>query len=1486
MNKKRTVLFLFFLFLIILPTNLKAESNPGFEADSLRDLALKSYDNGEYDKALQLFQEELKLRKEINDRDGEAESFNNIGNLHYVLGEYEKAIGYYAEALKIMKELGNQAGEFYALFYIGNAYYSLSKYEDVLKFYIDALEIIKETHNRDSEGTMLNSLGVVCENLERYEDAIKYYTEALKIKKEIKDLEGATLVLNNIANLYYEKLNRYEEALKYYGQSLEISREIGDRSNEAVIFNRVGVINFNLKEYEEALKYFGDALTITKEAGDRGYELTILINIANSYYNMAKNSDALKYYEEALTTAREVGDYYAEMEILKQLIELYKHSNDYAKAVECFIGLYKLTEPAARQSLKLFDANDTLVIPYILDSLKSADAEMRECAVWILGEVKARQAVLELIKILKDKNEHTDIRIAAAEALGEIFDNQAIPHLIEVMKDKNPVIRKAVIRALNAWGWWLDRKAVKSLREALKDENEDVRHEAAFTLGWMGDPEAIKPLIEILKSDSAHLRDYALGILAAPMSILYDISEAVPQLVILLKDKANALTATYVLRMIHDQKTVIPLIDALKNEDALVRSGAAGALGGIGDKQAIPSLIELLKDENPEVCIAAAFALWELGDNQGVPLLIEILKKGNAHLKNSVIWRLARIGDKSVVSVLIDLLKNDKSGEVRANAVQALGGLGDGSVVSVLIESLTKDRNENVRRNAVLALGQLNAKSTVPILIEVLQKDEDFLVRANAAEALGKFGDKSAVPVLVEALIKNKEYWVRDCAIMALGKIGDKSAVPSLIEALKNEENTVAEIRAIIYALKKFDDWTTILDLLKESERLKLESKIGVLLLAGWMCGESRKINQQLEIAIKAYNEAIKIDNYPFKIRALWQISEALLELDKPDSALAKLVEAEKLIKELIIREREALDFPEAQTFCLLGECYLALGKSTEALGSFNEALNAIEHNKGLWWNKDEEILMELKGRIIIRRGDAKTQGAIDDYSKGREIYKEHKPLERKAREAAEDANMRLISLLIIQEKYDEAQKIIEEELIVRQKELFDETDPELANPEEQKELEKGRKMLKEIAELKNKLDEMKNESTTLEGIKKQKEKIEELKLEQQKKQQEYKNFIVELKKTHPELASIIGSEPTDLKHLQESLPDSTAILQYLISEENLYIFVVTKNNLYAEAIDLPRQTLEEKIKNLCSLMCSKIIVQQAREMSNEEFHTNFMQPLEKTLLALYSYLIEPVEFELAGVKQLGIVPNGILHYLPFSVLMFKGATGKVNYLIEKYEIFVVNSTTNLQFAMQKGGCEIEESKLIAFGNADGTLKCAEMEVQEIEHILPKARVYILGDATKEKAKEPIGECSILHFATHGILNGEDATASYIVLAPVGEKGRLTVKETWGLNLKNCQLVTLSSCQTALGELIAGDEIINLAGAFIYAGTPTVMATLWQVDDEMTTMLMKEFYTQLKSGKTKTECLRQAQLSIIGCEDKNFSHPFFWAPFILIGYWR
>lgn len=182
-------------------------------------------------------------------------------------------------------------------------------------------------------------------------------------------------------------------------------------------------------------------------------------------------------------------------------------------------------------------------------------------------------------------------------------------------------------------------------------------------------------------------------------------------------------------------------------------------------------------------------------------------------------------------------------------------------------------------------------------------------------------------------------------------------------------------------------------------------------------------------------------------------------------------------------------------------------------------------------------------------------------------------------------------------------------------------------------------------------------------------------------------------------------------------------------------------------------------------------------------------------------------------------------------------------------------------------------------------------EAESIARLFPaeQADVFQGTQATEENAKAAgrLAKYRILHFAAHGLINQHRPRFSGIVLtlprnsrqaANAVEDGILQAYEIFNLKL-NADLVVLSACETGLGKEVNGEGMMSLIRAFIYAGTPSVAASLWNVDDEKSADLMIRFYTHLQSGKSKAEALRQAQLEMI----QKSGAPYFWAPFVLVG---
>lgn len=409
-----------------------------------------------------------------------------------------------------------------------------------------------------------------------------------------------------------------------------------------------------------------------------------------------------------------------------------------------------------------------------------------------------------------------------------------------------------------------------------------------------------------------------------------------------------------------------------------------------------------------------------------------------------------------------------------------------------------------------------------------------------------------------------------------------------------------------------------------------------------------------------------------------------------------------------------------------------------------------------------------------------------------------------------------------------------------------------------------------------------------------------------------YNDYLGKICKENKEQASLMSVEPLTLKEVQERLDPNVTMLEYFVSGNNVWLWVVEKDRVQFVSSSIARKDLVTKVTELRDTIY---------QFGEKDRFNALSQDLHKLL-------IQPALSHIRG-KELIIVPHDVLHYLPFQALL--GSDRR--YLIEKHPIYYLSSASLMQFTQEKRKAKGELTSVIAqggkvltFGNPDlddpqKALQFAEIEAREIKSLYPQAAIYLQKEATEEKAKTLSPQNDIVHFASHAELNEDDPLVSAIRLAKTDkEDGRLEVREIFGMDLK-ASLVVLSACETGLGKLSSGDELVGLTRAFIYAGTPSVVASLWSVEDSSTAQLMASFYKNLKT-MTKVEALRQAQLNLIrgnvnsdllarrgiGGVGKlgevptpkpaaqsqspdagspavsiSTSHPYFWAPFILVG---
>lgn len=384
------------------------------------------------------------------------------------------------------------------------------------------------------------------------------------------------------------------------------------------------------------------------------------------------------------------------------------------------------------------------------------------------------------------------------------------------------------------------------------------------------------------------------------------------------------------------------------------------------------------------------------------------------------------------------------------------------------------------------------------------------------------------------------------------------------------------------------------------------------------------------------------------------------------------------------------------------------------------------------------------------------------------------------------------------------------------------------------------------------------------------KEKINSLEQLMTVAQNDYQNFIDSLVTQNETLAENFSKNvnPIQLEAACRKLPPDMTILEYLIADNKLIIFIASNNTLEAKMVEINSSDFEKFILSFYNQIISK---------TDEH-------KLKNNAAQLYSILIDPVKDKIKDSKKLVIIPTGKLFKLPFHAIGKTDSDNKFHYLLEEYSIFYTN---NLEF-INSAGSTNNDIRIVAYGNADSTLPNAEVEVNNIKSVFSKTMVYTRHMATEDLAKQNMVSFPYIHFATHGNLDPVNFKNSYLTLAPnviKGEDGRLTMLEIRSIKyLNNCNLVILSACNTAVNDEKIEGWINNPANVFITKGARSVIASLWMVDDLATSKLMENLYLNMKNNQNKLEALRNAQLKLL--ETPGFTHPYFWAAFELIGDWK
>ncbi len=398
---------------------------------------------------------------------------------------------------------------------------------------------------------------------------------------------------------------------------------------------------------------------------------------------------------------------------------------------------------------------------------------------------------------------------------------------------------------------------------------------------------------------------------------------------------------------------------------------------------------------------------------------------------------------------------------------------------------------------------------------------------------------------------------------------------------------------------------------------------------------------------------------------------------------------------------------------------------------------------------------------------------------------------------------------------------------------------------------------------------------------------------------QQLKNLINQLDKDYPEYHNLrYRSEYISVEHVQtELLEPNQALIEYFVGQKNIYIFLIKPGDYKILSVEK-----DFALKDWVRQMRSGIYDYQISGKTDEVSYLDYSDTFAIASFQLYEKLIKPIYGELP--EQLIIVPDGILNYIPFEVLLtakpaeshqFKNHA----YLIKDHQISYSFSATHLRELRQKKNNakkdflafapSFKTSAQLLASTEDrrsnlGPLQFSIPEVEGIQKLLG-GEVYVGELATEENFIQLAENYNILHLATHGKANDKAGDYSYLAFTEIEdslENEFLYVRDLYNMRL-NADMVVLSACETGLGELQRGEGVVSLARGFSYAGAKSIITTLWSVSDENTKNLMLPFYQNIKSGMDKDAALRKAKLDYLEQNSHLDAHPFYWAGLVAMG---
>ena len=364
------------------------------------------------------------------------------------------------------------------------------------------------------------------------------------------------------------------------------------------------------------------------------------------------------------------------------------------------------------------------------------------------------------------------------------------------------------------------------------------------------------------------------------------------------------------------------------------------------------------------------------------------------------------------------------------------------------------------------------------------------------------------------------------------------------------------------------------------------------------------------------------------------------------------------------------------------------------------------------------------------------------------------------------------------------------------------------------------------------------------------------------RREQELVELLREVGSEKSGWATLQSLKIPDVAEVQAMLRHDEVLVEYYTIGDRLQAFIITSDSFDVARDITAMGDIRRSLKGL-TFQLSKFHLQTAYVQSHA---AQLLQATQHHLRELYRRLIEPIRDKVQG-RSLIVVPHQLLHYVPFHAL-YDGE----KYLVDHQDITRAPSVSVLKICRGKRIQKTEQALVLAV--PDEMTPYINEEVQALRDLLPKGLFFVGSEAREDKLRRYGQTAGKIHIAAHGVFRADNPMFSSLKLGDTW----LNLFDIFNLQL-GAELTVLSACETGMSTVWEGDELLGLARGFLYAGTPALLVSQWTVNDRSTAQLMRRFYEGLQRGLSNARALQQAVIAV----KADFPHPYYWAPFFLMG---